>query len=161
MVKLRYTLTMELDPFQSLVVTVCVGRLCLSILPPGWPGDHNRRELGATLSASWLIGSASWALAPWFWLWGPAALIRLALLPAGLRPRHERDRGMRPLWFVLFGLCCWATWVGGLALQIAAGACGALLAIFGWQTWTARADRRSRNLVWVSVLAAALFVIAI
>lgn len=152
---------MELDPFLSLAVAVCAGRLCLSILPPGWPGNHDRRELGATLSASWLLGTAAWTLLPWLWLWGVAALVRLAMLPAGLRPRHERERGARPMWLVLFGVCCWTSWIGGLHVQIAAGACGGLLAIVGWQTWSTRADRRARTLAWLGVLASATFILAI
>ena len=159
MVKLRYTLTMELAPPLSLAVTVCVGRLCLSMIPPGWPGDHNRRELGATLCASWLLGIGAWALLPWIWLWLPLAVLRLALLPAGLRPRHERERAAKPLWLALFGLCCWAWWQGALTAQIAAGGCAALFAVCGWQTWRRRADRRARALAALGVLSSAVFIL--
>ena len=33
----------------DLALHLAVGRLCLSLLPPGWPGYHDRREVGERL----------------------------------------------------------------------------------------------------------------
>lgn len=73
----------------ELTVILVVGRLCLSILPPGWPGYHDRREGGATLAASLMLGTLGLELVPWWPVWGVALVVRVALLPGALRPRHE------------------------------------------------------------------------
>ena len=144
---------MELEALLSLTVTVAVGRLCLSLVPPGWPGDHNRLEGGATLCASWLLGAAALALLPWLWLWAGVLVVRSAALPGAMRPRHERNRNARPLWLFAFAALASTHWLGNTAMLVAAGLCGALFAVLGWSTWRARADRRARSMVWLGSLA--------
>ena len=78
-----------LERVAELATIVVVGRLCLSLLPPGWPGYHDAREGGATLGASLLLGTLAWFLLPYSWLWGVLLVFRLALLPGAMRPRHE------------------------------------------------------------------------
>lgn len=87
----------------GIAIVLAVGRLALSWLPPGWPGDHGPRELGATASASLLCGLTLLALqasflaalglggraAPLLAPWALLLLLRLATLPGAMRPRHE------------------------------------------------------------------------
>lgn len=80
---------MWLEAVVELVSIAVVGRLCLSMLPPGWPGYHDVREGGATLGASLLLGSVAGYLLPYWWLWALALVIRWLLLPGAMRPRHE------------------------------------------------------------------------
>lgn len=79
----------NLERVAELATIVVVGRLCLSLLPPGWPGYHDAREGGATLGASLFLGMLAWLSLPYVWLWGVLLAVRLALLPGAMRPRHE------------------------------------------------------------------------
>jgi len=141
---------------HSLLLDLAVGRLCLSLLPPGWPGEHGRRELGATLCASLLLGILARSVAPWLWLWGLVLLVRLALLPGALRPRHEQARGPAVLWELAFVSAVLVHFLSlpythpdptGSALLL-----GVLWLVAGWRTWRRRADRRARSLAVAGVL---------
>lgn len=148
---------MEPQALLSLLGALVVGRLCLSMLPPGWPGDHNRRELGAVLCASWLLGSTALVLLPWTWLWALVLIGRIALLPGGLRPRHEHDRSAQPLWFLLFAMCIAASLFGKPWTWIVAFECAVAFMLVGWTTWQRRADRRARLLAGLGVVCALVF----
>src|SRR5690606_20625623 len=87
----------------QLALILGVGRTALALLPPGWPGYHGARELGATCAASLLLGSGllaaqasllgalgigprlAWLVGPW----GLILAVRLGSLPGAMRPRHE------------------------------------------------------------------------
>lgn len=144
------------EALLSLALDLAVGRLCLSLLPPGWPGEHGRRELGATLCASLLLGAPARILIPWLWAWGLILLARLALLPGALRPRHEHARGPALLWELAFLLAVVvhllsfpATHPDPLGMILGLGA---LWLVAGWRTWRRRADRRARALAVAGLL---------
>jgi len=87
----------------SLAERAAVGRILLSLLPPGLPGRHTPRDLPSTWAASHLLGTAAllleseifglrslspshpFLLAPW----ALVALVRWLTLPGALVPRHE------------------------------------------------------------------------
>lgn len=127
----------------ELLLPLAVGRLLLSLLPPGWPGDHDRKELGVTLLASWVLGRALGPLASWWWLWLPVAALRLATLPGGPRPGH-RDGRTRGIAWAMALVALVGLELSGKAPGAAVGA--ALLAVAGWLYWRSRADRRGRAL---------------
>ena len=95
--------TLGLDPPALLAAQALVGRLLLSVLPPGLPGRHAASELPATWAASHLLGGLALALelgaarslgldpgaiavlAPWLLL----ALARWLTLPGAMVPRHD------------------------------------------------------------------------
>src|SRR5260221_569344 len=54
--------TTAFEALATLVEYAFVGRILLSILPPGFPGLHSFRDLPATWAASHLLGSVSLAL---------------------------------------------------------------------------------------------------
>lgn len=128
---------------QRLLAPLVVGRLVLSLLPAGWPGDHDREELGATLLASWVLGRALDPLLGWWWLLAPLLAGRLLTLPGGPRPGYRDGRSGGLAWMVLLALLVPVD-LAGLAPAAAAGA--ALLAAAGWRRWRVRADRRGRLL---------------
>lgn len=135
---------------------LAVGRLSLSLLPPGWPGYAGRRELAATLSASWMLGAIGWGLAPWWWLWAIAMVGRLLTLPGALRPRHRSPDGLGKAqvlvlavaWTLHFGRPL-GPWVEPSWL----GAAWVLCALIGWRE---TADRRLRALGVAGLLCLAL-----
>jgi len=115
-------------PLVGLLVLFAGGRLVLAFLPPGWPGwapGMGRRELGATIGASGLLGLVLvqvcstmaflvgmaredlgdvnlqfWTLfSVYFAVIAVLALAALLRAPAKLRPRHEYTRP-RTRWFV-------------------------------------------------------------
>jgi hypothetical protein len=140
-------------PLQDLALHVAVGRLCLSFLPPGWPGYHDRRELGATLAASLLLGAAALALIENPWFWAVLLLVRLAFLPGALRPRYEFGRGWGLKWLGLFvGLAVVWTYNHPNVL-LPTALLGALWIVVGIETWRRRADRRARALAVCGLLA--------
>lgn len=103
------------------------GRVVLSLLPPGWPGRHNLRELPATAGASLAFGfvalvataraldalgveaSPASLLGPWALL----LLVRVALLPGRMRPRHEPRRDRPGPVAIFVGLAAAAVVVAG------------------------------------------------
>lgn len=101
----------------ELALVLGAGRTALSLLPPGWPGYHGGRELGATLAASLLLGITLLAgqaslvdavaseprPALLFAPWALILALRLASLPGAMRPRHEprAQPGDRRSWAVL------------------------------------------------------------
>ncbi len=106
---------MWLEAVVELVSIAVVGRLCLSMLPPGWPGYHDAREGGATLGASLLLGSVAGHLLPYWWLWALALVIRWLLLPGAMRPRHELPTPAgrpfdRLVLLVAVAALAWAAW---------------------------------------------------
>lgn len=143
---------MGTEALLQLLLHLAVGRLCLSLLPPGWPGYHDRRELGPTLCASLMLGLFALRLIPWAWIWGVLLLLRLSFLPGALRPRHDLARDPALAWelaFIAAGLLFVDRYPGALWLSIALGLA---LLIAGWQGWTRRADRRARALAILGVL---------
>jgi len=105
-----------LEAAVELATVVLVGRLCLSLLPPGWPGYHDAREGGATLGASLLLGAIGCFLLPCWWLWGIALVLRVALLPGAMRPRPElASPRMCPVEGLAIPLAlaalAWAAWI--------------------------------------------------
>ncbi len=92
-----------LEALASLAEIAFVGRVLLSLLPPGLPGRHGFRDLPATWAASHLLGTVVQGiesqlgdlsgihpahpalLAPWLLL----ALARWITLPGAMVPRHE------------------------------------------------------------------------
>jgi hypothetical protein len=137
----------------DLALHVAVGRLCLSLLPPGWPGYHERRELGATLAASLLLGALALRLLANPWVWGALLAVRLAFLPGALRPRHEfgRDSGLR--WIAVFlAFALWWILVHPAVLWPVSLLAALWLAV-GIAIWRRRADRRARALAACAVLA--------
>jgi hypothetical protein len=100
-----------------LVACALVGRVLLSVLPPGLPGRHAPTELPATWAASHLLGGFALSLegsvlallhaevslplffAPWILL----ALARFATLPGAMVPRHPLPQEpIGPVAFALF-----------------------------------------------------------
>lgn len=95
--------TNALQALATLLEYAFVGRVLLSILPPGLPGSHSPRDLPATWAASHLLGTVALGLelrlfdrfhpdprsllllAPWLLL----ALARWLTLPGAMVPRHE------------------------------------------------------------------------
>ncbi|MFN0006653.1 MAG: hypothetical protein ACKVXR_02000 [Planctomycetota bacterium] len=91
------------EALAQLFAIAFVGRVILSLLPPGLPGRHGFRELPATWAASHLLGGTALAfqarladlaglevsrlalVAPWLL----AAFARWITLPAAMVPRHE------------------------------------------------------------------------
>lgn len=115
-----------------LVACALVGRVLLSVLPPGLPGRHAPAELPATWAASHLLGAFALSLeasllallradvslplffAPWILL----ALARFATLPGAMVPRHPLPRepaGPLPLalFVIAVGLVVAATILAG------------------------------------------------
>ncbi|MFT7486470.1 MAG: hypothetical protein ACI9F9_002325 [Candidatus Paceibacteria bacterium] len=137
----------------SLAQALVVGRLCLSALSPGWPGNHDSREGGAVLCGSWMLGTAAVAFAPWIWLWGPLLLLRLALLPGGLRPRYETERRPGYLWWASATLCLGSGFLGPAWFWLAQAMCAALFVGYGLRHWRMRADRRAKLLGGLALLA--------
>lgn len=141
-----------MDPLLDLALHLAVGRLCLSLLPPGWPGYHDRRELGATLSASLLLGSLALALVATPWVWGALCVVRLALLPGALRPRHEYERGWGLSWLAIFaGFAIGWTYTHPNVL-LSSALLGLVWIVVGVETWRRRADRRARALAVFGLL---------
>ncbi len=107
------------------LIQLGVGRVLLSLTPPGRLGGHRPIELPGTLGASYLLGElvfsvqgqflASWGRAEFGWQlapWVVLLLLRLATLPAyyvaGAEPRHEeRDGGFWALVAIGIGLGLW------------------------------------------------------
>jgi hypothetical protein len=122
--------------WSELFAVVVVGRLCLSILPAGWPGYHDWREGGATLGASVLLGSLGvWAVPIWI-PWGLLLAVRLVLLPGAMRPRHELSIPpgsalSRLLVATALGALGWAAWSASLTLLAPAQVIAGGLAIHG------------------------------
>ncbi len=97
--------TTAFEALATLVEYAFVGRILLSILPPGFPGLHSFRDLPATWAASHLLGSVSLALelrlletldlAPHplvlFAPWAILALGRWITLPGAMVPRREPE----------------------------------------------------------------------
>lgn len=102
-----------------LVACALVGRVLLSLLPPGLPGRHAPADLPATWAASHLLGGFALSLeaavlallraqvslplffAPWLLL----ALARWATLPGAMVPRHALPREpLAPLPLALFAI---------------------------------------------------------
>jgi len=113
---------MGFEAVVELIGVVVVGRLCLSVLPPGWPGYHDLREGGATLGACVLLGSVGLAAVPIWTPWALLLALRLALLPGAMRPRHELPipRGnpaSRLLGVASIVALSWATWSAPEALR--------------------------------------------
>jgi len=74
-------LTIALLTLFSAALLFASGRMLLAFLPPGWPGwapGMGARELGATVGASWLLGSLAHAAL--------ATLTNLMALPRELEP---------------------------------------------------------------------------
>jgi len=135
----------------DLVLHLCVGRLCLSLSPPGWPGYHDRQELGATLAASLLLGTLGLTLVPWPWVWALVLLLRLAFLPGALRPRYATGRGSGLGWLGVAAVFA-ALWIFSHPdLRAPAAALGLFWMAFGWRTWRLHADRRARTLAWCAL----------
>ena len=128
------------------LLQLAVGRLVLSLLPPGWPGYAGRRELAATLSASWMLGALAWSLAPWWWAWAAVLAARLLTLPGALRPRHGSPDGIG-LAHVLVLAVTWALHFGqpfgAWPEQAWLGTAWVVSACVGWRE---TADRRLRAL---------------
>ncbi|MCB9916055.1 MAG: hypothetical protein H6828_13075 [Planctomycetes bacterium] len=129
------------------LVQLAVGRVVLAWLPPGWPGYGRGWELGATLSASWMLGALAWGLAPLGWLWALVFGARLATLPGALRPRHGHLRRADSIHAAVFAVAL------GLHLALpVVGAVGERLLISaawmgtGRHAWRLTADRRARAL---------------
>ncbi len=136
------------EALLQLALPLGVGRLVLSLLPPGWPGYHDRSELGATLTASLLLGRLGFALVPWWWVWLIVLVVRLVLLPGALRPGYPDRRGGVG-WLLVFLLCLAFgndTFPVGITLE------AVVLAGGGWWTWRERADRRARALALAALL---------
>jgi len=136
------------EALLQLALLLGVGRLVLSLLPPGWPGYHDRSELGATLTASLLLGRLGLAVVPWWWVWLVVLLARLVLLPGALRPGYPDRRGGIG-WLLVFLLCLAA---GSSEAPLGITLEAVVLAGAGWWTWRTRADRRARALVVLAVL---------
>jgi hypothetical protein len=136
------------------LLQLAVGRLVLAWLPPGWPGYGDREELGATLSASWLIGALAVALLPLWWVWALVLGVRLATLPGSLRPRHGRP--------LRAGVVHAAVFVLSLSLFFTGhSAASTLLTAGAWLVtaplvWYSTADRRARALGVVALASALL-----
>jgi hypothetical protein len=97
-----------LEASVSLLVIPIVGRVVLSVLPPGPPGHHDLSSLPATWAASFLLGaialSAQAALldppasdARMLIPWALLAVGRWITLPGAMEPRHE-IRSEAPAW---------------------------------------------------------------
>ncbi|MFT7671298.1 MAG: hypothetical protein ACI8X5_004015 [Planctomycetota bacterium] len=137
---------MGTEAVNQLLLQLAVGRLCLSVLPPGWPGYHDRFELGATLCASWLLGMMALTLVPAWWLWALVFVVRLLLLPGALRPRHEARRARSFVWELLF-LVLVGSYLRLFPNYTAiAWILGGLWVLAGRATWKRRADRRAKLL---------------
>jgi hypothetical protein len=143
---------MGTEALLPLILPLAVGRLCLSMLPPGWPGYHNRRELGATLCASLLLGLLALKLLPALWLWLVILVIRVCLLPGALRPRHELQRATGAPWALAFLAFSFALLAGSPPFLVVTLVLGACWLIAGITLWTRRADRRARSLAFFGVL---------
>jgi len=147
---------MGFEDLLQLLVELGVGRLTLSLLAPGWPGIHDRRELGPTLCASLVLGAGTWSLLPFYGPWLALALLRLATLPGALRPRHDRRRHAAWEWELLFltavALRLWAIPFEGAATWLLA----IVWSVAGLLIWRKQADRRARQLCWLAPLAALL-----
>lgn len=136
------------EALLDLALILGAGRLVLSLLPPGWPGYHDRSELGATLTASLLLGRLGLTLVPWWWVWLVVLVVRLVLLPGALRPGYPDRRGGIG-WLLVFLLCI-PTGSGLFPLGITLEA--VVMAAAGWWAWRERADRRARVLAVLAVL---------
>ncbi len=114
-----------------LVACALVGRVLLSVLPPGLPGRHAPAELPATWAASHLLGGfalsleasipalvhAQLSLPLFFAPWVLLALARWATLPGAVVPRHALPHEtIGPLAFALMALAA------GLVLAATIGA---------------------------------------
>ncbi len=133
------------------LVQLAVGRVILSYLPPGWPGYADRWELGATLSASWMLGALGFGLVPLWWAWTVLLALRVATLPGALRPRHGRPLA----WGIVHGLAlvlCLATQGSGFGLGLSY-ALPALWVVTASAVWFTSADRRARALGLLAVAA--------
>lgn len=132
----------------GLLAVGAVGRVCLSLLPPGWPGDHGLRELGATWAASHALGlialtlqielTSRAGLQPGAWSllspWAGAAILRAALLPGAMRPRHEPRAERRSPLVLAVAAAAALSYAGPLwraALQADPTAAGPLEAVLG------------------------------
>jgi len=151
---------MRVAALFDLALHLAVGRLCLSLLPAGWPGYHNRREVGATLLASLLLGTLALQLVASPWIWGAVLLVRWALLPGALRPRHEIGRGTGLPWDGAFAaLALWWVFSAG-DVRWPVSVLGALWLVLGISTWSRRADRRARALAVCGLLTPLVLVLA-
>ena len=136
------------EALLDLLLFLGVGRLVLSMLPPGWPGDHDVSELGATLLASLLLGRLALVLVPWLWVWSIVLVVRLLALPGALRPGYPDRRGGWG-WLLLF-LLSLPTREFAPPLGLTREAI--VLVVAGWWTWRERADRRARALAIAAAL---------
>lgn len=143
---------MGTEALLALLTHLAVGRLCLSLLAPGWPGYHDRKELGATLCASLMLGLLALEVLPWLWIWALVLLVRLAVLPGALRPRHEHERSPAIAWEIAF-IVLVVLYVDRFPdpLLVAIGL-GVAWVVIGTRTWMRRADRRARALAVLGVL---------
>ena len=86
----------------GLLVLALVGRVVLSLLPPGPLGSHTPRDLPVTWAASHLLGTliaglslaafeprTPLGLAALLLPWAPVAGLRIATLPGAMVPRHD------------------------------------------------------------------------
>jgi hypothetical protein len=163
------------EAFAQLAAIAFVGRVFLSLLPPGLPGRHGLRELPATWAASHLLGGAVLALetrvaelsglelprlalvAPWLLV----AFARWITLPAAMVPRHEPIAEAPGLLARSLGIVSPVVVLvasGGLHLDIAADA----LALLACCSFALAGSRRSPTARAIAVLVlAAVFGAAI
>ncbi|HIG10077.1 MAG: hypothetical protein ABGY71_08845 [bacterium] len=141
--------------FVDSLIQFAVGRLLLAWLPPGWPGYADRLELGATLTASWLLGGLGLQLVPPGWFWVLLLVLRLVSLPGGLRPRHGRPVALGIFHGGVFLALVGALWAGWS--QAATVVVSALWSVSGLMVWRTMADRRARLLGLFGLVALALW----
>lgn len=85
----------HLDFAPALILLFLVGRLVLSLLPPGRPGAHVPSEWASTWAASHALGAIviesqlAWMDELVWWPWLVLGIVRVLILPGAAKPRHE------------------------------------------------------------------------